>query len=102
MLDTLRYVTTVDQVLSDLRVAQESLAPKPEAALRISTLESFNKIRNTRSLAHNNSILNYEESLLIYNHVCAAVRFVRALESVAAESLGAEDDETTSEDEFPF
>ena len=37
----LRYVTTVDQVLSDLRTAQESLAPKPEAALRISALESF-------------------------------------------------------------
>ena len=37
----LRYVTTVDQVLKDLRAAQDSLAPKPEAALRISTLESF-------------------------------------------------------------
>ncbi len=66
----------------------------------ISTLESFNKVRNTKSLAHNNSILNYEESLLIYNHVCAAVRFVRALES-SAEAANIDQDPTV-EHEIPF
>jgi hypothetical protein len=46
----------------------------------ISTLEAFNDVRNNRSLAHDNPILNYEESLLIFNHVAASIRFIRALE----------------------
>jgi hypothetical protein len=46
----------------------------------IGTLEAFNRVRNDRSLAHDNPTLTYEESLLIFNHVCSSVRFVRALE----------------------
>ena len=46
----------------------------------ISTMEAFNRIRNDRSLAHDNPMLSYDESLLIVNHVCSAVRFIRALE----------------------
>lgn len=46
----------------------------------ISILESFNGVRNDRSFAHDNPILNYEESLLIYNYICSSVRFIRALE----------------------
>lgn len=49
----------------------------------ISTLEAFNRVRNDRSLAHDNPMLGYDESLLIFNHVCSAVRFVRALEARA-------------------
>lgn len=30
--------------------------------------------------AHDNPILNYEESLLIFNHVAASIRFIKALE----------------------
>lgn len=37
----------------------------------ISTLEAFNRVRNEQSFAHDNSILNYDESLLIFNHVKA-------------------------------
>lgn len=47
----------------------------------ISTLEAFNKVRNDQSLAHDNRILNYEESLLIYTHVASSIRFLEALES---------------------
>lgn len=47
----------------------------------ISVLESFNDVRNNKSLAHDNPILNYEESLLIFNHVAASIRFIKALES---------------------
>ncbi len=47
----------------------------------ISTMEAFNRVRNDNSLAHDNPILNYDESLLIFNHVCGAVRFIRALEA---------------------
>ncbi len=46
----------------------------------ISVLESFNDVRNNSSLAHDNPILNYEESLLIFNHVAASIRFIKALE----------------------
>ena len=49
----------------------------------ISTLEAFNRVRNDRSLAHDNPTLSYDESLLIFNHVCSAVRFIRALEKRA-------------------
>lgn len=46
----------------------------------ISVLEAFNDVRNNKSLAHDNPILNYEESLLIFNHVAASIRFITALE----------------------
>lgn len=46
----------------------------------ISTLEAFNDVRNNQSLAHDNPILNYEEALLIFNHVASSIRFVRSIE----------------------
>lgn len=46
----------------------------------ISVLEAFNTVRNNHSLAHDNPILNYEEALLIFNHVASSVRFIKALE----------------------
>ena len=49
----------------------------------ISTLEAFNDVRNNRSLAHDNPVLNYDEALLIFNHVAGSIRFLRALESRA-------------------
>lgn len=47
----------------------------------ISVLEAFNDVRNNKSLAHDNPILNYEESLLIFNHVAASIRFIKSLEA---------------------
>jgi hypothetical protein len=47
----------------------------------ISTLEAFNDVRNNQSLAHDNPILNYEEALLIFNHVASSIRFLRSLEA---------------------
>jgi hypothetical protein len=46
----------------------------------ISTLEAFNDVRNNHSLAHDNPVLNRNESLLIFNHVTSAVRFIWTLE----------------------
>jgi hypothetical protein len=46
----------------------------------ISTLEAFNDVRNNQSLAHDNSLLNYDEALLIFNHVASLIRFLRNLE----------------------
>lgn len=50
----------------------------------ISILEAFNHVRNEQSLAHDNPVLNYSESLLIFNHVASAIRFIAALEEPAA------------------
>ena len=47
----------------------------------ISVLEAFNDVRNNKSLAHDNPILNYEESLLIFNHVASSIRFIKSLET---------------------
>jgi hypothetical protein len=46
----------------------------------ISTLEAFNDVRNNQSLAHDNPVLNYDEALLIFNHVASSIRFLRSLE----------------------
>jgi hypothetical protein len=46
----------------------------------ISVLEAFNDVRNNRSLAHDNTILHYDEALLIFNHVAASIRFLRSVE----------------------
>lgn len=50
----------------------------------ISVLEAFNDVRNNKSLAHDNEILNGAESLLIFNNVTSAIRFLWALEQSIA------------------
>ena len=63
----------------------------------ISTLEAFNHVRNNQSLAHDNTVLSYDESLLIYNHVCASIRFLQSLqgrgESPKPRALSVQDSE---------
>lgn len=46
----------------------------------ISVLEAFNKVRNEQSFAHDNSVLNYNESLLIFNDISNVIRFIEAIE----------------------
>lgn len=43
-------------------------------------LDGFNAVRNKETLAHDNDLVSYSESLLIYNQVCSAVRFIVELE----------------------
>lgn len=63
-------------------------------------LEAFNEVRNNRSFAHDNDLLNYEESMLILNHVAATVRFLNALEAtIQPESLDADE---TDDFALPF
>ena len=49
----------------------------------ISILEAFNQVRNNRSLAHDNPMLGYNESLLIFSNVCSSIRFIATLENSA-------------------
>ncbi|MEG4092934.1 abortive infection family protein [Microcoleus sp. Pol12B4] len=67
----------------------------------ISILESFNDVRNNKSLAHDNPILNYHESVLIFNNVSSAIKFIEAIEKEKLEVD--EQDEVQAEwDEIPF
>ncbi|RYJ38920.1 Abi_C domain containing protein [Flavobacterium anhuiense] len=47
----------------------------------ISNLDSFNDIRNNKSFAHDNPILNYEESVLVFNSISSMIKFIEALEN---------------------
>jgi len=46
----------------------------------ISIFEAFNRVRNEQSLAHDNPILKYEESILILNNVASSIRFIKTVE----------------------
>ena len=63
----------------------------------ISIMEAFSKVRNNHSFAHDNKILNYNESLLIFSHVTSSVRFIDALENKNQES-----DVNKDMDNIPF
>lgn len=51
----------------------------------ISIMEAFNTVRNEHSFAHDNKVLNYNESLLIFSHVTSSVRFIETIESKRVE-----------------
>ncbi|OOQ62205.1 abortive infection family protein [Mucilaginibacter pedocola] len=44
-------------------------------------MQAFNDIRNNNSFAHDNPVLNYDESVLIFSNVTAMVKFIMALEA---------------------
>jgi len=67
----------------------------------IGVLEAFNWVRNNQTMAHDNPILNYDESLLIFNHVASCVRFMSALEMRLAEAAVIPIAEP-EEDDIPF
>ena len=63
----------------------------------ISILEAFNEVRNNRSLAHDNTVLNYEEALLIFNNVANSMRFLRNIELARPQPA-----DTITDDDIPF
>lgn len=68
----------------------------------ISVIEAFNKIRNDRSFAHDNEVLNYNESLLIFGHVTSSVRFIEAIEMPKPKQENHENQENLFDDDIPF
>ena len=58
-------------------------SPMSDKILRysINVIEAFNDIRNNRSLAHDNPILNYEESILIFNNLSNSIKFIQSIEN---------------------
>lgn len=46
----------------------------------ISVFEAFNKVRNSQSFAHDNAILNYNESMLIFKNISSIIEFIASIE----------------------
>ena len=46
----------------------------------IQVIQAFNDIRNNKSLAHDNQVLNYQESILIFNNVSSTIKFIQSIE----------------------
>ncbi len=65
----------------------------------ISVLEAFNRVRNEQSFAHDNKVLNYNESLLIFGHVTSSIRFIEAIEKPSAKTRSSATDQL---DDIPF
>jgi len=65
----------------------------------ISIMESFNKVRNEQSFAHDNPILNYNESVLIFNNVASSIKFIQSMEGNEAKS---EQDDNDAWDDIQF
>ena len=68
----------------------------------ISVMEAFNRVRNDQSLAHDNPTLNYDESLLIYNHVTSSIRFIASIESKMAQKKKSSETLESFRDDIPF
>ena len=68
----------------------------------ISVLDAFNDVRNNHSFAHDNPILNYGESMLIFGNIANLIEFIESIEG--KETQEAKLEEKSSEDwvEIPF
>lgn len=64
-----------------------------------SILDAFNDIRNNKSLAHDNPLLNYQESVLIFNSVANTIKFIEAVEACNQTS---QDSDPLEEIDLPF
>jgi hypothetical protein len=56
-------------------------------------------VRNNRTLAHDNPILQHDEALLIFNHMAGSIRFLR---SVEAKQKKQQAPAVATEDDFVF
>ena len=65
----------------------------------ISILDAFNDVRNNRSFAHDNPILNYSESVLIFNNISSIIRFTESIENGDSES---QQESEANWDDIPF
>ena len=65
----------------------------------ISIFEAFNRVRNDKSLAHDNTTLGHSESILILNSVASSIRFVKSVERLLDDTKSRS---VASEDDWPF
>lgn len=68
----------------------------------IHVLEAFNDIRNNKSFAHDNPILNYDESILIFNNVSNSIKFIQTIEDKNDKTAKAEIAKSEEDWDLPF
>ena len=68
----------------------------------ISVLEAFNDVRNNKSFAHDNKVLNYNESILIFNDVSNVIRFIESIEKDQIAKSASSTNKTEEWDDLPF
>lgn len=73
----------VGEYVKALRLADEIESEMAELILKssISVFDSFNAVRNDRSLAHDNEMLGPDEAQLILDYVISCIRFVQSIET---------------------
>lgn len=59
----------------------DSLMAEKILRFSINVLDAFNDVRNNRSLAHDNPVLNYHESILIFNNITNTIKFIETIEN---------------------
>jgi hypothetical protein len=68
----------------------------------IVVLECFNDVRNNKSLAHDNPILNYRESILIFSHIVSMIKFIQLIEDEIDQNKSKNDQDESYRNEIPF
>lgn len=68
----------------------------------IHVIEAFNDIRNNRSFAHDNQILNYSESVLIFNNVTNSIKFIESIENTLEQENKKKETERVDWKDLPF
>jgi len=63
----------------------------------VSILEAFNQVRNNQSFAHDNIILNHNESMLIFKNISSIIEFIKSIEYIKGKNENSND-----WDELPF
>lgn len=58
----------------------------------ISLMDAFNPVRNDKSFAHDNDILNYNESMLIFKNVSSVIAFIESIEGKQNKSKSKENE----------
>jgi hypothetical protein len=86
------------KVLKRLNLLESEMAERILKST-IANFEAFNRVRNDRSLAHDNQTLEHAESILILNSVASTIRFIKAVERIGEDSAK---DAAKVEGDFPF
>lgn len=68
----------------------------------INVIEAFNDIRNNKSLAHDNPVLNYNESLLIFNNLTNSIKFILSIEGRINNENTKKEENSKDWDDLPF
>jgi len=68
----------------------------------IATFEAFDKVRNEQSLAHDNTIVGYDESILILSNVAATIKFVESIEAKRNAQSDSNSDPNATTDDLPY